>query len=84
MEDKNKFKAILMNNMYEACCGINNDFINNIKYSFREVDELSLTVPNIIMEEMERKENYCFKKFRGKNQQIIIENGNNKESNIQK
>ena len=79
MEDKNKFKAILMNNMYEACCGINNDFINNIKYSFREVDELSLTVPNIIMEEMERKENYCFKKFRGKNQQIIIENGNNKE-----
>ena len=79
MSDKDSFKVILMNNMYEECCGINNTFVNNIKYNFREVDELSLSVPNIIMEEMERKDNYCFKQFKGKNQQIIIQNGNNKE-----
>ena len=79
MEGGNNFRAILMSNMYEECCGISNEFINDIKYSFREVDELNLTVPNIIMEGMKKKENYCFKKFKGKNQQIIIENGNDKE-----
>lgn len=79
LKDRDKvFKCILMRNRREELAEVPSDYINQIKYSLNENDELSMEIPNKIGHNGKMIHNTLFDKIKNKRFLIV----NNKEKYV--
>lgn len=73
------FKATLMKNIREPLGEINRDYIDEINYNFKDLHDMSITVPNKVFDKGQILVEPIYTQFLSKLQQVIIDLGDKKD-----